>query len=63
MSVEDFYFCYSFPLQHFLHDECKFQYILVALHEKTKKRFWLYERNEKLNKAIDKYYSLVKQFS
>jgi hypothetical protein len=60
---EEFYFCYSYPLYHFLHDDCKFESIMIALHIKTHRRFWLFKRSEKLNNAIDKYKEIVHEIN
>jgi hypothetical protein len=52
---KEYFYCYSPLLHKFLHQKCKIPYICTALHEHTKNKFWLYEKNELLHESIKKY--------
>ncbi|WEG18534.1 hypothetical protein PQ478_08630 [Alkalihalophilus pseudofirmus] len=55
MQKNKFYFCYS-PVQHkYLHNKKGLAYICSALHETTHNKFWLYENNDTLSKALEDY--------
>lgn len=55
MDKRNYYFCYS-PVQHkFIHNQHDIPYICSAIHETTKSKFWLYERNDELDKALKNY--------
>ncbi len=43
--------CYSIPLRDFLQSK-GIKYHLVGLHPETHNMFWVYEKNEILNKAL-----------
>ena len=43
--------CYSIPLRDFLTSK-GIRYELVGLHPETHKMFWVYIKNEELNKAM-----------
>lgn len=58
MQQDKYFFCYSPVLHKYLHNKCKIPYITGALHEKTNNKFWLYEKNDKLNKCITEYKNL-----
>jgi hypothetical protein len=60
MSENKYFYCYSPMLHKYLHNTCKIPYELTALHEHTKNKFWLYERNEKLNESIEQYNKIFK---
>ena len=55
MNEERFFFCYSTNLHEFLRYERDHKYICTAFHDKTMKRFWLFERTEKLNESLVEY--------
>lgn len=46
-----YYYCYSYPLKKFLLVNGE-RYILRSVNNKTKKRYWVFEKNEKLNKLL-----------
>lgn len=46
--------CYSIPLRDFL-TSCGVRYELVGLHPETHKMFWVYIKDEKLNKLTSKW--------
>ena len=49
------YTCYSVPLMKFLTDQKGIRYELVACNPNTMKKFWIFIRDEKLNKALDEW--------
>ena len=53
MDVE-LYCCYSLPLRNFLYEN-GLRYKLAALNTNSKKLFWVYIKNEKLNELLDKW--------
>lgn len=53
MDVE-LYCCYSLNLRDFLHKN-GLKYKLAALNPNSKKLFWIYVKNEKLNKLLDEW--------
>lgn len=55
MDEKKYFFCYSTNLYEFLRYEKGFKYICTAYHHKTKCQFWLFERSDELNKALDEY--------
>jgi len=55
MNMDKYFFCYSTNLHEFLRYEKGFKFILTALHDKTLKRFWLFEKTPELTKALIEY--------
>ncbi|MFV0942024.1 MULTISPECIES: hypothetical protein [Bacillus cereus group] len=55
MDMNKYFFCYSTNLHDFLRYEKELRFICTAIHDKTNKRFWLFERTEKLAKALVEY--------
>ncbi len=55
MDLEKYFFCYSTNLLEFLRFEKGQRFICTACHDKTMKRFWLFERTEKLSKYLVEY--------
>ena len=53
MEVE-LYTCYSLPLRNYLRDN-GMRYKLAALNPNSKKLFWVYVKNEKLNTLLDRW--------
>jgi len=49
------YTCYSVPLMKFLTVNKGIRYELVACNPNTMKKFWIFVRDEKLNKALDEW--------
>lgn len=53
MDVE-LYCCYSLPLRNYLRDN-GMKYKLAALNPNSKKLFWVYIKNEKLNNLLNEW--------
>ena len=53
MDVE-LYCCYSLPLRNFLYEN-GLRYKLAALNPNSKKLFWVYIKNEKLDELLDRW--------
>lgn len=49
--MERYFYCYSKPLKNFLLENGE-RYINKAVHEKTNKKYWLFEGTEQLNKLF-----------
>lgn len=49
------YTCYSVPLMKFLTIQKGIKYELVACNPNTMKKFWIFIRDEKLNKALNEW--------
>lgn len=43
-----YFYCYSRPLKEFLKDNGE-RYIMYSIHEKTHKKFWVFEGTDELN--------------
>lgn len=56
---KDFFFCYSKQLHNYI-ERHQINYICAAYHESTYRKFWLYMRSERLNKALAEYKQLNK---
>jgi hypothetical protein len=56
---KDFFFCYSKELHNHIQRQ-GVNYVCAARHETTYKKFWLYIRSERLNKALAEYTQLNK---
>jgi len=50
-NLNNIFYCYSKPLKDFL-IENKFRYFSSALHNETKKKFWMFNKTEELNKYL-----------
>lgn len=50
----DLYCCYSLPLRNFLYKN-GLRYKLSALNPNSKKLFWVYEKDKKLDKLLKKW--------
>jgi len=61
MEMDKYFFCYSTNLQQFLRYEKGLKFICTAFHDKTNKRFWLFERDEKLQEALQEYNKVGKE--
>lgn len=51
MDVE-LYYCYSLPLRNYLYEN-GLRYKLAALNPNSKKLFWVYVKNEKLDNLLN----------
>jgi hypothetical protein len=52
--------CYSISLMNFLTKERKIRYKLIGLNQNTKKTFYVFIDNEKLNKCINEWKEINK---
>ena len=53
--MENIYFyCYSKPLKDFLLENGE-RFITKSIHEKTKKKYWLFEGTDELNKLLSEW--------
>lgn len=46
-SLEKYFYCYSYPLKEFFVSNEE-QVILSSIHEKTKKKFWVFKSNDRM---------------
>lgn len=46
------FYCYSRPLKDFLISQ-GFRFILHSIHDKTQKKYWVFEGNDELNKQLE----------
>lgn len=53
-AEQSYFFCYSKRMLGYLKGK-GFSYICCAMHEKTGNKFWLFERNPRLQEALDNY--------
>lgn len=56
------YFCYSTRLYHFL-VSMKFRYMSVRVNKNTNKKYWTFQKSEKLDSAIELYNSFKHRYS
>ena len=61
MVNENFY-CYSKRMYHFL-SFLGFRYSSIGVNKTTNQRYWVYEKSQKLDYAIETYNSLKYQFN
>ncbi|KAF2425587.1 hypothetical protein [Bacillus subtilis] len=54
-NMDKYFFCYSTNLHEFLRYEKGIKFICTAFHDKTGKRFWLFERDEQVVNALKEY--------
>ncbi|AWG44159.1 hypothetical protein BEH_24220 [Priestia filamentosa] len=50
-----YYYCYNKSVHTYLHLKRGIPFICTALHEKTGKKFWLYEQDNRLTNALRDY--------
>lgn len=55
MNLDKYFFCYSTNLLEYLRFEKGHRFICTAFHDKTMKRFWLFERTENLKQSLIEY--------
>ncbi|MDT3429189.1 hypothetical protein J2Z22_004789 [Paenibacillus forsythiae] len=53
--TKEYFFCYSVPLFKFLKMDKGISFICYALHDKTHKPFWMFEKNDELKTALHEY--------
>lgn len=51
----EYFYCYSVPLFKFLKMDKGISFICYALHDKTLKPFWMFEKNDELKIALKEY--------
>ena len=56
MFINKYYYCYSYNQKKYLLENGEFC-IIKGIHPVTQKKYWVFERNEKLNKLLDKWQS------
>lgn len=49
--MEKYFYCYSYPLKEFLIKNGEV-FILSSIHDKTKKKFWVFKSSYKLNELL-----------
>lgn len=49
-----YYYCYSYPLKKYLVESGE-HFIVAGLHETTLKKFWVFQRNEKLDELLEQW--------
>lgn len=59
--LNNHYYCYSKQLHKYIQEKHHIKYVCAALHEKTLKKFWLYEKSDQLNNALQEYSNIMKQ--
>ncbi len=52
--MDKYFYCYSYPLKENLMKN-GVNPIFNSIHEKTQKKFWVFEGTEQLNKLLDKW--------
>ena len=62
MNENNCYYCYSTRLYHFL-VSMKFRYMSVGINKNTNKKYWTFDKSEKLDSAIELYNSIKHKFS
>lgn len=53
--TREYFYCYSVFLFKFLKMDKGISFICYALHDKTLKPFWIFERDDELKKALKQY--------
>ena len=56
------FYCYSDRLHHFL-ASVNFRYITIGSNKNTNKRYWVYEKSDDLDLAIQLYNSIKHKFN
>ena len=56
------YYCYSTRLYHFL-VSMKFRYVSTGINTNTNKKYWVYNKSEKLDSAIKLYNSVKHKYN
>ena len=56
------YYCYSTRLYHFL-VSMKFRYVSTGINKNTNKKYWVYNKSEKLDSAIELYNSVKHKYN
>ena len=62
MDKDKYFFCYNRNLSNFLRKEKEIRYITHAIHPKTKQDFYLFEYNDRLNRAIAEFKRLKEYY-
>lgn len=56
------FYCYSNRLSYFLMS-LKFRYVFVGVNKNTNKKYWVFEKSEKLDDAISLYNSVKHKYN
>lgn len=56
------FYCYSNRLSYFLMS-LKFRYVSVGINKNTNKKYWVFEKSEKLDDAISLYNSVKHKYN
>lgn len=62
MNNNNNFYCYSNRLNYFL-ISLKFRYLSVGINKNTNKKYWVYEKSEKLDDAISLYNSVKHKYN
>lgn len=62
MNENNHFYCYSNRLSCFL-ISLKFRYISTGINKNTNKKYWVYEKSEKLDDAITLYNSVKHKYN
>lgn len=54
LTVKDFFFCYNKEVMFYL-KENNIDFIVQVLSDNTKKRYFMYQKTDKLNQALNDY--------
>ena len=54
-----FYYCYSYPLKNFLITN-GLRFVIKGIHPETQKRYWIFQRDEQLDKLLGQWQSQKK---
>ena len=49
-----YFYCYSYPLKKYLNKN-NLNYITKAIHEKTNKKYWIFESSDALNSLLEEW--------
>lgn len=49
-----YYYCYSYPQKKYLIDEHQFC-VIKGMHPKTHKQYWVFERNDTLDRLLNQW--------
>lgn len=59
---DKYYYCYSTRLYHFL-TSVKFRYISEGINQSTNKKYWMYEKSQTLDLAINEYNKIKHKYN
>lgn len=53
-NLDKYFYCYSYPLKEFFVSNGE-QVILSSIHEKTKKKFWVFKSTDRITELLFKW--------